>query len=60
MPQGSDIFDPQYAGSVTTEVGKPEKPQLKQFLKEPLPIAEAKIYGIAKPTRTIIRGKIAK
>ena len=60
MPQESDIFDQQYVGSNATEVKKPEITQLKQFLKEPLPISEAKIYGISKPIRTVIRGRIAK
>lgn len=60
MSQASDIFDPHYAGSKTTEVNKPQMPQLKEFLIEPISDSEMKIYGISKPTRIVTRGKISK
>lgn len=60
MPQGSDFFDPQYTVNKATEANKAETSQLKQFLTEPLPSSEVKKYGISKPTRIVIRGRIAK
>ena len=34
--------------------------EIKKFLREPLPSAEIKQYGISKPTRILIRGRVAK
>ncbi len=59
MPN-SNIFDESYAGGEATEAAKPEKSQTKQFLKDPLPSSDAKKYGISKPRRIVIRGRIAK
>lgn len=60
MKPSSDFFDPLYVVSEATEATKPEKSQMKQFLSEPLAILETKKYGISKPTRIVIRGRIAK
>ena len=59
MPD-NNYFDKEYAGSDSTKVEKSEISEIKKFLREPLPSAEIKQYGISKPTRILIRGRVAK
>lgn len=60
MKSNSDFFDPIYIGSKATEAAKQKESPIKQFLKEPLPSSATKEYGISKPTRIVLRGRIAK
>jgi len=60
MTQETNFFDQQYSGGKATEVTRPEKSQTKRFLVEPISDAEVKMYGISKPRRIVIRGRIAK
>jgi len=60
MTQEIDFFDQQYAGGERTETATQEKSKTKQFLAEALPTEEMKKYGISKPTRIVVRGRVAK
>lgn len=60
MMQDNNFFDPAYMGGETTEVEKPEVSQVKKFLSDPLHSEEIKQYGISKPTRIVIRGRVAR
>ena len=60
MTQTNKFFDEKYVGDKSTEAEKSEKSQTKKFLAEPLPSADVKKYGVSKPTRIIIRARIAK
>jgi hypothetical protein len=60
MTPSNNFFDQEYTKGDITEVEKVDVSQTKEFLKEPLPNSEIKQYGISKPTRILIRGRIAK
>jgi len=60
MTQDIDFFDNQYAGGKRTETAAQEKSKTKQFLAEALPTKDVKKYGISKPTRIVVRGRVAK
>jgi hypothetical protein len=60
MNPDNNFFDQEYAGSDSTKVEKQDTSQIRKFLREPLPVAEIKQYGISKPTRVVIRGRVAK
>ena len=38
--------------------GGATSPDLKSFIKEPIPPAELRLYGTSKPTRKIVRAKL--
>lgn len=54
-----NIFDSEYISGDSTDVEKSEISQVKKFLSEPLSKTEMQQYGISKPTRVIIRGRVA-
>ena len=61
VPDASFIFDTKkYGGSEATVIKKTDASQIKEFLEKPLINEEIKKYGTSKPTRTLIRGRIAK
>lgn len=49
-----------YVTNDATETVKSKKTPTKEFLRNSLPNSEIKKYGISKPTRIVIRGRIAK
>lgn len=55
----SNMFDSEYVSGESTEIEKSEISQVKKFLSEPLSDTEIRQYGISKPTRVVIRGRVA-
>lgn len=56
----NDFFDPAYITGATTEAEKKDQSNKIELVKELIPKLETKNYGGSKPTRVIIRGRIAK